>query len=320
MQRTRRVFVAIVMIAWAAAGCAGKAATTPATAPATTPPPKPPLCGMGIAFSPSQPVGERSLPASYWFALLLYGSQPTGAITRPATDCSSRRIDWLADRCSSGFGPAAPLATQSVGPADLIVENLGGAWRLVWAITDRFADGQAEGVVAMAQFEAQSVRVEALGVLRAHPLQARLRLAKVGGGTVLVAEGETCAVPRELSTCSRTVRLVPLVGNRFVPVDLSSDIAGNCVSSSLLLLKSQGTIGKGRGRKNYQFESALTYGVDAVAVHEQLTVEERARDGTDGTFLRRVQGERRVRLLGGALLTTGPSILDQWMRGQQRGD
>ena len=316
MQRTRSVFIAIVMIVWAAAGCAGKASPPPPT----TPPPKPPLCGMGVAFNSSQPVAERSLPASYWFALLLYGYQPTGAITRPATDCSSRRIDWLADRCSSGFGPASPLATQSVGPADLIVANLGGAWRLVWAITDRFADGQAEGVVALAQFEAQGVRVEALGGLRAHPLQATLRLVKVGDGTVLVAEGETCSVPQELSTCSRTVRLVPLVGNRFVPVDLSSDTAGNCVSSSLLLLKSQGTIGKGRDRKNYQFESTLTYGADAVTVHEQLTVEERARDGTDGTFLRRVQGERRVRLLGGALLTTAPSILDVWARAQQKGN
>jgi hypothetical protein len=300
------VLVGIVMINGAAAGCAGKAAV----------PPSSDLCGMTTAVDASQPLAERSLPASAWFALLLYGYQPTGAITRPATDCSSRRIDWIADRCSSGFGPATRLATQPVSPADLIVENLGDARRLVWAINDHFADGQAEGAVALAKFDAHGVRVEALGVLRAHPLRARLRLENVAGGTVLVAEGETCALPQDLSTCSRTARLVPLVGNRFVPVDLSSDTAGKCVSPSLLLLKSQGTIGKASGRKTYQFESSLTYSEDAVAVHEQLTVEERERDGTDGTFLRRVQGERRIRLQGGALLTTGSSILDLWMRAQ----
>ena len=79
-------------------------------------------------------------------------------------------------------------------------------------------------------------------------------------------------------------------------------------------------IGHGRGRKEFQFESALTYDAEGVAVHEQLTVEERAQDGTAGNFLRRAQGERRVRLQAGALLATAPSILDRWIGAQQKSE
>jgi hypothetical protein len=64
----------------------------------------------------------------------------------------------------------------------------------------------------------------------------------------------------------------------------------------------------------------LTYSSEEVAVHEQLTVEEPARDGSAGTFLRRVQGERRVHLHAGALLATAPSILDRWIVAQKKGD
>jgi hypothetical protein len=264
----------------------------------------------------SLPVAERSLPASQWFSLLLYGYLPTGAITRPATDCSGRRTDWPADRCSVWPEPTVSLPSQSVTASDLVVENLGGPWRLIWGMTEHFADGQAQGPVALAQFEDQGVRVSSLGVLRAHPTRAKLGLKTFAGGTLLVAEGESCA---DQSTCSRTARLIPLVDNRFAPVELS-DTAGRCLGSTLLLLKGQGTIAQGRGRKDFQFESALSFNADGLAIHEQLAVEEPARDGTSGTFLRRLQAERRVELHAGALLATAPSILDRWIRAQKAGD
>jgi hypothetical protein len=197
------------------------------------------------------------------------------------------------------------------------VEKLDEESRLVWALTEHFADGQAQGPVARARFHAEGVEAEALGVLRAYPTNARLHLQNTAGGTLLVAEGESCIVPQSPSTCSRATRVVPLVENRFVPVDLS-DAGGKCSGSALLLLKSQGTIGHGTGRKAFQFESALTYGADGVAVHEQLSVEEPSKDGTAGNFLRRVQAERRVYLQRGALLATSPSILDLWIAARQK--
>jgi hypothetical protein len=313
MEMARIVLIGAALAAWATTGCAAR--HQPQTAPAPAPIP----CTMVTNVGPSRPIAELSLPASHWFALLLYGYLPTGALTRPATDCSGRRIDWPAEGCSVWPAPATSLPTQSVTAADLLVENLGGPRRLVWAMTERLADGQAQGPVALAQFDAWGVRVHTLGVLRAHPTRARLHLENIGGGTLLVAEGESCTVPQDQSTCSRTARLVPVVGDRFAPVDLS-DAAGKCVGSTLLLLKGQGTIGQARGRRDFQFESALTYSPEGVAVHEQLTVEEPARDGTAGTFLRRVQGERRVHLQAGALLATAPSILDRWVGSQKKGE
>ena len=319
MQIARTLLVGAVLVPWATAGCATRRQTETAPAPIPAPAPVPVPCSMATTVGAWQPIAERTLPASHWFALLLYGYLPTGAITRPATDCSGRRVDWPAERCSGWPGPAAALPSQSVTAADLVVENLGGPQRLVWAITEHFADGQAQGSVALTQFEPQGVRVLAIGVLRAHPIRARLSLKKLAGGALLVAEGESCTVPQDPSTCSRTVRLVPLVGDRFAPVDLW-DTAGQCMGGSLLLLKRQGTIGRGSGRKEFQFESALTYNAEGLAVHEQLTVEERARDGTAGTFLRRAQGERRIQLQAGVLLATAPSILDRWIDGQKKGE
>jgi len=300
------------MVASATTACAARRNNRTAEAPAP--------CTMVIpAGVAGQPIAERSLPASQWFSLLLYGYMPSGAITRPATDCSGRRVDWLSDRCSGLPGPSAPLADRPLTAADLVVGNPEGESRLLWALTEHFADGQAQGPVALVRFDAKSVKVEAMGVLRAHRTNTRLHLQNTAGGTLLVAEGEACTVPQDPSTCSRTARLVPLVENRFTPVDLS-DAAGKCVGSALLLLKSQGTIGHGTGRKDFQFESALTYSADGVAVHEQLSVEERSKDGTAGTFLRRVQAERRVFLQRGALLATAPSILDLWLAARQKGE
>jgi hypothetical protein len=309
----RIVLAGATIAAWATTGCAARRTTQTQIQPVPIP------CTMVTNVGASQPIAERSLPASHWFSLLLYGYLPNGAITRPATDCSGRRSDWPADRCSVWPAPAAPLPSQSVTAADLVVENTGGPWRLVWAMTERLADGQAQGFVALTQFDGQGVRVHALGVLRAHPTRAKLSLKNVAGGTLLVAEGESCTVPQDQSTCSRTARLVPLVGDRFAPVDLS-DSAGKCVGTALLLLKGHGTIGQGGGRRDFQFESALTYNAEGVVVHEQLAVEEPARDGTAGTFLRRVQAERHVRLQSGALLATTPSILDRWISAQKKGE
>ena len=312
MEMVRIVLVGAAISAWAATGCAARRQPQP-------PQPAPAICTMTTNVGALQPVEERALPASRWFSLLLYGYLPTGAFTRPATDCAGRRTDWPADRCSVWPAPASPLPTQFVTAADLLVENLGGSRRLVWAITERFADGQAQGFVALTQFDGQVVRAHTLGVLRAHTTRARLHLEKIGGGTLLVAEGDSCTSPQDQSTCLRTARLVPVVGDRFIPVDLS-DAAGKCVGSTLLLLKGRGTIGQGRGRRDFQFESALTYSAEGVAVHEQLVVEEPARDGSAGTFLRRVQGERRVHPQAGALLATAPSILDRWIGSQKEGD
>jgi hypothetical protein len=186
---------------------------------------------------------------------------------------------------------------------------LGDDRRIVWAITERFSDGQAEGAVAITQFTPQGIRALTVGTLRAHPIRARLRLEALNGGTVLIAEGESCAVPQDSTSCVRTARVVPLVSDRFVPADLT-DGAGKCLGSTLLLLKGQGHNLRS-GRQAYQFESGLTFRPDGLAVHEQLAVEERDPDG-GGTFLRKVQSDRMIFLQGPALQASAPSLLDRW--------
>ncbi len=269
----------------------------------------PDRCFLMTQYGASQAEAERALPASQWFTLMLYGYQPTGAITRPATDCSWRRIEWTADRCAAWPEPATTLPLQLQSPSDLVIQSLGDDRRLVWAITERYSDGQAEGAVALTQFTPQGIRVVTLGTLRAHAIRPKLRLEALNSGAILVAEGESCAVPQDSTSCVRTARLVPIVGDRFVPVDLT-DGASKCQGSTLLLLKGQGK-NLQHGRRAYQFESGLTFRPDGLAVHEQLAVEERQPDG-GGTFLRRVQSDRMIYLQGAALQTSAPSLLDRW--------
>ena len=175
MQKAQTALLGAILVASATTECAARRNNrTGSTAP--------PCTMLTPAGAAGQPVAERSLPASQWFSLLLYGYVPTGAITRPATDCAGRRIEWPSDRCSSG--PGAPLPVRSLTPADLVVEKLDEESRLVWALTEHFADGQAQGPVARARFHAEGVEAEALGVLRAYPTNARLHLQNTAGGTL----------------------------------------------------------------------------------------------------------------------------------------
>jgi hypothetical protein len=69
METARIILVGIALVAWPTTGCAARRKTQ--TDPVT--------CTMLTNVGASLPVAERSLPASQWFSLLLYGYLPTGS-------------------------------------------------------------------------------------------------------------------------------------------------------------------------------------------------------------------------------------------------
>jgi hypothetical protein len=286
-------------------GCAGRQRT--AAGPARP-------CTIATTIGADKPARDRVYPAEYWFALVLQGYQMSGELTRPARSCTGAPVALEIDGCA-GDAPVTRLPPPVVLSArDVTVMNLGDTRRLVWAITDRYADGQAEGPVVLAEIEPQGIAVHASGILRAYPENASLRLARLGAGTVLVAEGEVCARPGQ---CERATRVVPLVGDHFVAKSLIDD-KGVCLGPAFFPMR-QGGVANGRKRAKYDVQVSITYGPENIAIREQLalTGAEPAADPGTGSFVTRVQAERQLTLHDGNLVASAPSVLARWLAQQQ---
>jgi hypothetical protein len=302
---SHQTLVAVIAAAVMTAGCAGpQHRQVPGAARA---------CTIATTIGADKPIKDRVYPAEYWFALLLQGYQMTGELARPTKSCSGTPVALEIDGCAGDVlvTPSAPPVTLS--SRDLVVINLGDARRLVWAITDRLSDGEAEGPVALAEIEAQGIAVRASGTLRAYPESASLRLARLGTGTVLVAEGEVCAKPGQ---CERATRVVPMIGDRFVPKTLVDD-KGACLGPAFFPLR-QGGIAHGRKHAKYEVQVSITYGPDNIALREQLalTGAEPSSDPASGSFVTRVQADRQLTLKDGTLVATAPSVLSRWLAAQ----
>jgi len=296
---------ALIAVGAVTAGCAGpqhRQVPGPARA-----------CTIATTMGADKPVKDRVYPAEYWFALLLQGYQMSGELARPTKSCSGAPIALEIDGCAGDVlaTPSPPPVTLSA--RDLVVMNLGDARRLVWAITDRLSDGEAEGPVALVEIEAQGIAVRVSGTLRSYPESASLRLARLGTGTVLVAEGEVCAKPGQ---CERATRVVPMIGDRFVPKTLVDD-KGACLGPAFFPLR-QGGIAHGRKHAKYEVQVSITYGPDNIALREQLalTGAEPAADPASGSFVTRVQADRQLTLKDGTLVATAPSVLSRWLAAQ----
>jgi hypothetical protein len=295
-------------VAAAGAGC-GDRRPKPASPGAARP------CTIATTVGADKPVRDRLYPAEYWFALLLQGYQMSGEVTRPVKTCSGAPVALDIDGCASQEQPTRSPPPVIVSPRDVVVMNLGDARRLVWAITDRYSDGQAEGPVALVEIEPQGIAVRTSGVLRAYPENASLRLARLGTGTVLVADGEVCSKP---GSCERATRVVPMVGDHFVAKPLVDD-KGACLGPAFFPLR-QGGVARGRKRAKYEVQVSITYGPDSIAIREQLaltnTEAAAAADPAAGSFVTRVQAERQLTLKDGDLVATAPSVLARWLAQQ----
>jgi len=272
-------------------------------------------CTVATTIGADKPIHDRVFPPQYWFALLLQGYQMTGELARPAMSCSGSPINQEGDGCPGETSPVRVNPGAIVSNRDVTVLNITDSRRLVWAVIDRYADGQGEGPVALVDIEPQGLAVRAMGVLRAYPDNASLRLARLGSGTVLVADGEYCSKP---ASCERATRIMPLVGDRFINKPIVDD-KNACLGPAFFPMHQAG-VAHGRKRAKYEISVSITYGPDNMSVREQLGLSgaEPASDTGTGSFVTRVQAERQVTLKDGNLVATAPSILARWLAQQQQ--
>jgi len=303
-------------------GCGPKPKPRPVAPPKAAPAPAPvaaapaikPLCAVETAASLDRPPKDRVYPPQNWFVLLLQGYRSNSEMARPVSDCTGIPVKGMYENCSAG--PVPETIPTSFGYDDVVVTQVADDLRLAWVISERLADGQSQGPVALVSVEPRGLAVRAIGMLRAYRRNVVLRLEKVGAATVLVADGQRCDDPNAAETCDRAVRVLPLAGDRFHSGPML-DAYDRCLGSSLIPVRTKGQIGNVRGTK-YELEAAVVFGADAIVVRENLNLSRPpkargAQDPDEDSFVSRLQLERTLTVRDGHLIADGPSLLAKWM-------
>ncbi len=273
-----------------------------------------PACVLATTAATGATPAELKLAAPYWFRLLLPGfDHTTGLLRRPAKDCMGQVVAWQPSRCGDPE-PGEALEPTPLARKDLVVASAGENRRIVWTISDRFANGEAMGPVAIAEFVPSGVRARQVGLLRAFPEQAELHIQKLGQSEVLVAEGSAC---KEGSSedCGRAVRLIPLSKARLTAEGIRGT-GGQCLGPAWFPLQAQGHVGSKSERKKYKLQASLTYPPDgSISVHEELVVEDATEAAREAGVapVTRIKSDRRIWMEGAALVSNEPSLLGRWM-------
>jgi hypothetical protein len=272
---------------------------------------------QALCFS-ERPADLRPESADVWkpealFALLLnrYDAR-TGQVAIPHTDCMGTPVLWQDPQpgeCAETVAASAPLPPKPLTPGDLVVNELRKDLRLVWAVVRRYADGDGMGPVALVESTPRGLAVRALGVLRARVKQAKLRLEDMGGLELLMAEGDRCSGPKE-AFCERSVRILPLRGNRFINEPLHT-AAGTCASPALFQLHRVATRPlPGRWLRRYEYTASLSFTSDSLRMQEQMVVNDSdpREPETPARQVRKAQLERRIQVSNGRLVVDDTSL------------
>jgi hypothetical protein len=260
------------------------------------------------------PTGEPA-DAQGWLTLLLHGYDPaTHRATSPAVDCSGSQVRWEAPAllCQDASTARAELPERPLAGEDVVVSPVDRDHRLVWIQTGRFASGDAFGPVALVEVGSRSVRVEALGTLRANPRRAKLQLEQAGGGLVLVAEGERCT-SADPASCERSARLMALVGARFQPSRIVSP-TGSCTAAGFVHLAREEVERLGGGReRRYRLDASLAPAKDGLRLTELVTVHDRDTRQAEAQerLVRRAEGTTLLRAQGADLVSDSATL---WAR------
>lgn len=251
------------------------------------------------------------------FQLLINGyDASSGKVTQPPTDCMGTPIlfqDPAPGDCSEVSPAGNPLPLQPLTVEEMIVTEMRLDLKLVWAVVRRFSNGEAVGPVALVEATPRGLAVRALGTLKAFPKSARLRLERIGGVEVLLVDGERCWGEDEKKQCQRSVRLMPLRGNRFVAETLTGP-DGKCMQAANIALSRTATQSlPSRWLRKYEYTSALTVAPDGIRVAEQITAKDSdpKQPSSPPRVFRKAQDERLIQVGQGGLKVDKSSVWNQ---------
>lgn len=173
-----------------------------------------PICPAYVASARADEADTRVLPAHAWLSVLLPGlSLPDLRLPAAPRTCSGQPL--TADPRRAG----EPLPPRPLAESDLTFGEGPQGQLLVWARALHFGDGSALGPVALVRWVERGLEIRGVGPLHAASHRPRLRLVPFGAHTLLVAAGDRCP-PDTPDACVHEITLTPLIGQRFVAVDL----------------------------------------------------------------------------------------------------
>jgi hypothetical protein len=264
-----------------------------------------------------RPAGEAEPNETAWLSLLLSGWDPVSRrATHPAVDCTGAQVRWEgpALRCTDGSTALADVPDRPLGADDVVVVRLGEAHRIVWIVTNRFASGDGLGPVAVVEVKPRRLIVRAIGSLRANVVRPRLGLERLGDREVLVAEGEVCG-SADPSSCTRSARLMPLSGERYVAASVAST-TGACASPAFFDLGREETFSLPSGwKRRYRLDATLAFLPGGLRVREEIVVSDFDPRHPNAPVrpYRRADADTDVRYEKGRFVAGAPSLWSKMM-------
>ena len=229
-------------------------------------------------------------------------------------DCTGAPVKWRdPPSCLEPREPSDTLPTERFAEDDLIVSKLGPDTKLVWVVTTHYASGEGLGPVALVRETPTDLEVLAVGSLRSRPKRARLRLATLGKGRFLIAEGEACTDDKDPATCRRSVTLMLEDKAHFNPIVLLRP-DGSCMGPAQVDLSRRGEIPLPNGwQRRFELNSTTAIGFDTLTVQEQVAVSDYdpQRPGVPPRPVRRADAQRIIQYTRGRLVASDSSL---WTR------
>jgi len=263
-----------------------------------------------------RPADPPPTPAA-WMELLVRGLDPrTRLATTPPIDCVGNQVVWNGPgmACADNSLARALLPGRPLADADVAVSKVSENVRLVWVMTNRYASGEAMGPVALVTTGSRETVIHATGVLRGFAVRPRLRLERLGGVELLVAEGERCGPADGTSgTCERALRIMSLRGDHFQPETIAS-AEGACETPGFLYLQREESEPLDSGwRRRHELTASVDFRPDAVVVQELLLVRDSdpRHPGAPARTFRRAEDQLSISWKDGRLVASGRTLWDR---------
>lgn len=266
-----------------------------------------------VAAAEARENESRELDAATWLGEMLPGfDRASGRPAPELRDCRGRRIEPPLNTCAPERHEegAQPLPLRSLDREDLAFTDREGGEFLIWAKAQRFADGEALGPIAFAQWTPRGAAILAVDALRGPGEHTRLRLEPLGLGEALVVEGDLC--PATQPRCHRVVRILPFMDGHFIdpPMRLR---AGGCAGPATFPLTGDAevTLASGILRRFRLQRSVVVKDGDAIVFEEVVVTDlDPRQEESAGAEFRRSSKERRITLDADGLIVD-PGIWEE---------
>jgi hypothetical protein len=276
---------------------------------ASSPPPTPTKHGLCELPLPERAGAVLPMRPTDWMQLLVI-SQQNGPSRFAQLLCTEEPIEAapLPSACEvqtsdPGVPEPVPLTEASV-----VERILPEKRRLVWVMTHRFPNGDGFGPVAAVTLEDKKAVVGSIGMLRLRPERVDLNLWDIGGESVLMAAGETCATPGNASTCRRAANLLVFASarNRFQAVPIQRYETRECIDAPWVEYKREADLSLENGwNRHMRINATVDHDQRYVVITEQVDVADTDPSHPDvpARDVRRIDTERFLHVENGQLFT-----------------